>query len=91
LFVPSIPFHASLVFASKARACPCGAPFRHSPLGQAPGLDRKYYTRLKRIARDKHSSLFGLFPSVEEKSFVTLAPGVNVIKLVSFVADNEAK
>ncbi len=32
-------------------------------------------------ARYKHSSLFGLDVSYKEKSFITLTPGVNVIKL----------
>jgi hypothetical protein len=34
----------------------------------------------KLIARYKHFSLFGLVISNEEKSFITLAPGVEVIK-----------
>ncbi len=33
------------------------------------------------IARYKHSSLFGLIVSDEEKSFITLPTDVNVIKL----------
>ncbi len=39
----------------------------------------------KGIARYKHSSLFGLVISNEEKSFVTLTPGVNVTSLFFFV------
>jgi hypothetical protein len=45
----------------------------------------------KVIARYKHSSLFGLVVSDEGKKFITLTPGVNDIKLFSFVADNKAK
>jgi hypothetical protein len=37
------------------------------------GHTRKYYTRLARPARDKHSSLFGSFIIYEEKHFITLA------------------
>jgi hypothetical protein len=37
----------------------------------------------KEIARYQHSGLFGLIVSVEEKSFTTLTPGVNVATLLS--------
>ncbi len=47
------------------------------------------------IASDKRFSLFGLHhlwrSDKEKKSFKTLPPGVNVIKLFSFVTDDEAK
>ncbi len=39
---------ASLIFASKARASPSGAPFRYSILGKSPGLTLKYKNRLGR-------------------------------------------
>jgi hypothetical protein len=35
----------------------------------------------EKVARDKHSSLFYLFNSVEEKNVITLAPGIKVIKI----------
>ena len=44
----------------------------------------------KVFARCKHSSLFGLVFSNEEKKFKTLTPGVNLIKLFPFVTDDEA-
>jgi hypothetical protein len=37
------------------------APFSYSTLGKAPGLTHKHYTRLKRLFRDKRSSLFRIF------------------------------
>jgi hypothetical protein len=40
---------------------------------------------------DKHSILFGPFVIDEEKSFITSTPGINVIKLFSFIADDKAK
>jgi hypothetical protein len=40
----------------------------------------------KVIARYKHSSLFGLIVSNEEKSFITLTPGINVVEHFCFVA-----
>ncbi len=42
-------------------------------------------------ARDKRSSLLFMVISDEEKSLMTLTPGVNVMKLFSFIADDEAK
>jgi hypothetical protein len=45
---------------------------------------------VKGLARDKHSSLFILRMRGEENDLMTLTPGVNVIKLFSFVADDEA-
>jgi hypothetical protein len=38
-------------------------------------------------AREKYSSLFGLFISYEEKSFVTATPRPNVKKLFTYVKD----
>jgi hypothetical protein len=46
---------------------------------------------LPAIARYKHSSLFGLLSAMKKKSFITLTPGVNAIKLSLFVANKEAK
>jgi hypothetical protein len=40
---------------------------------------------------EKHSSLFGLFVSDKEKSFIALTSGANVINLFFFEADDEAK
>ncbi len=51
-----------ITFASNAGAYPSGATF------QAPGLIHKYMPRLKRLARDKHSSLFK-----QEKKFYGVA------------------
>ncbi len=46
----------------------------------------------KKIAREKHSSLIVPSASDEEnKRMITLQSGVNVTKLFSFIADDEAK
>ena len=45
----------------------------------------------KVIAKDKHSSLFGLIVSNEGKSFITLTPGVSFIILFLFVNDEDDK
>jgi hypothetical protein len=50
-----------------------------------PGLTRKYGTRLERLSRDKCSSLFNLFGSGEEKSFIALNTGACIIKLITAV------
>jgi hypothetical protein len=42
------------------------------------------------VARYKHCSSFGLVFCNEEKSLIPLTPVVNVIKLFSFVTDDEA-
>jgi hypothetical protein len=57
MFVLGKSFQPGLMFAGKARAFPSEAPFRCSTLWYAPGLMYKHYTRLVRLARDKHSSL----------------------------------
>jgi hypothetical protein len=38
----------------------------------------------------KHTSCFSEAAAAKKKSFITLTPGVNVIKLFSFIADDEA-
>ena len=43
---------------------------------------------MDRVSKGKYSSLLGLFVS-DEKSFIKLTPGVNVIKLFSFVTDDK--
>jgi hypothetical protein len=45
---------------------------------------------LEKQARDKRSSLFGLFVSYDEKVFKIFPPGVNDIKLFVFVAEDDA-
>ncbi len=48
--------------------------------------------RVKRLAGDKHPSLLVPFFNYEDKrSVVKMTPGVNVIKLFSFVTDEEAQ
>ncbi len=58
-------FQPSISFPSKTRAYPSGALFRSGPC--------KHYTRLKRLARDKHCSFYGTFVSYRGKSFVNVA------------------
>ncbi len=71
------------MFAGKARAYPSEASFRYSTLGQAPGLTHKHQTKLVRRLRDL---AYYKNPSItDKKSFITLAPGVNVIKPFTIV------
>ncbi len=45
---------------------------------------------MESFARDKRSSLFGLFVTDKGKLFYQIPLGVNVFKKISFIADNEA-
>ncbi len=60
-------------------------------LGKLLALPANVRLDWKVIARYKQSSLFGLIVCNGEKSFITLTPGVNVIKLFSFIPDDEAQ
>jgi hypothetical protein len=51
-------------------------------LGKLLGLPANVRLDWKMFARHKNSCLFGLIISNEEKSFITLTPGANVIKLL---------
>jgi hypothetical protein len=85
VFAPDMFFNAYLVFL-KTKAYLSGANYF-----QADDLTHKYYTSLKNLVMEKHSSLFGLFVSDKEKSFIASTSGANVIKLFFFEADDEAK
>jgi hypothetical protein len=74
-------FHSNLRDVTKARSYPSGAQVRHASLELAPDLTHKYFTKLERFARDKHSSLFCLFVSGKEKRFTVMTLAVIVIKL----------
>jgi hypothetical protein len=56
-------------------------------LGKFLVLPTNVRLNLKVIARYKNSSFFSLIISNEEKSFITLTPGDDVIKLFFFIAD----
>jgi hypothetical protein len=45
------------IFVSESGAYISETPFRCSTLGQAPCLAPKHWTKLERLARDKHTSL----------------------------------
>ncbi len=60
------------MFVGKARTYPNEAPFRCSTLGLAPGLALKQYTRLERLARDKHPGLLQKFVSYGRKKFYNI-------------------
>jgi hypothetical protein len=60
------------MFVGKAGVCPSEAPFRCSTLGQAPGFSHKYYNRMERPARDKHSCLLQTFVNYRSKNFYNL-------------------
>jgi hypothetical protein len=75
---------------SKAGARPNEAPFRQSPLGQAPGLALQILVSPGKLDRDKCSSLLGFTISDEEYKFYTIKSGLNLIKLSFFDFDETA-
>jgi hypothetical protein len=75
MLVPFKPFQPSLMFEGKSGAYPIGVPFSCSTLRWALGLSRNHWTRLEKLARNKHYSLFGPFVIQKEKRFKTLALG----------------
>jgi hypothetical protein len=72
MFVPGKPFQPGLIFVIKVRSLPqSGAPER-SFIHVGSDDTRKYWTRLERLARDKHSSLLQILINYGYKRFMTL-------------------
>jgi hypothetical protein len=78
VFLPGKQLQPSLMFVSKAKACPSKTPFRFSPLGQVPRLTHKRWPMLEKPAMDKHSSLLRTFVNYERKKVCNFGPGVKV-------------
>jgi len=49
-------------------------------LGYAPGLTRKHWTRLERLARDRHFSLFRKFVNYSHKKLYNIGPWLDRLK-----------
>jgi len=64
-------------------------PLKGTPIGLALVLPSNSKTLLEIVSKAKHSSLLGLVNSNEEKSFITLTPGVIDIKPFSIFATIE--
>ncbi len=71
VFVLGKLFEAGLIFAIKARSLSRGERLKFLTLSQ----------KLERLSRYKCSSLFVLYISKEEESFIASTLGINVIKL----------
>ncbi len=69
------------MFVGEARSLPWREAPERSFTQVGSGLTRKHYTRLERLAKDKHSSLLQKSVNYGQKSIITLAPGPKVIKL----------
>jgi hypothetical protein len=74
-----------LEFEGKARANPIGAAFNASFLGKLLVLPANVSLDWKVNARYKHSSFLASLSATKETSFITLTPGVSVIKLFTSV------
>jgi hypothetical protein len=68
------------MFAVKAGAYPSETPFRCSTLGKAPGLAHIHLTRLERLYRDKHFSVFLKVVTYGRKKFYNIDSRANVTK-----------
>ncbi len=77
MFVPGKTPQPSVMFAGKAGDYLSEAPFKRSALRYAPGLTNKHYTRLERLAGDKHSSLLRESVNYDRKKFYGTGPGVS--------------
>jgi hypothetical protein len=60
------------MFERETGACPSEVPFRCTTIGRATSLTHKYRTRMKRLAKDKHSSL--VWSIINYLIFITLDP-----------------
>jgi hypothetical protein len=71
MFVPGEPLHPSLLFVSKAEACPSPrrAPLRCSPLEQAPELTRKI---LDQTEKENVKGFLASLSAMKKKSLITL-------------------
>ncbi len=76
------------MFLDKAGAYLSQAPLSCSAVRYAPGFIHKHQTRLERLARDKYISLVRAFVNYGRKSFITLGPVPNVIKIFAAVSYN---
>ncbi len=73
MFDPGRPFHPSLFLGKSRSLSKEGAPEKRFTW-EGSGLTRKHYIRLESGARNKHSSLSGLFIIYEENCVVNATP-----------------
>ncbi len=59
-------FQHSLMFIGKCRSVTCSEATKRCFTQVGPGLTLKYYTRLERLTKNKHSSLLDPLKSYEE-------------------------
>ncbi len=78
MFVTGQPFLPFLIYVGKARAQGEAPEWLFTEVGS--GLTCKHLTRLEMLAMDNH---YSLLPKIVNylKRYVTLASGVNIIKL----------
>ncbi len=74
MFVPGKLFQPNLMFVGKARGLPkSGSPQRCFNL-VGPGLASKHWTRLERLAKDKHSSVLRRSVNYGHNKFYSTGP-----------------
>jgi hypothetical protein len=82
-FCPGKPFQPKPITANKAKRIPV--------LDSSLTLNANFRLSWKGLPRTNTLAYLTSLSSTKKKVFVTLTPGVNVIKLFFFIADDEAK
>ncbi len=77
----AITFQSSLTLLETPGAYPRRKHLKGLPIGFALALPSNSKTRLEGVSRGKPSSYWASSSVMKEKSFITLTPGPNVIKL----------
>ena len=77
----AITFQPSLTIVGNTRSLPKKKALKDAPIGFALVLPSNSKTYLKGFPRANHLAYWALSSVKKEKSFITLTPGANVIKL----------
>jgi hypothetical protein len=83
----TITFQSSLTFAGNTRSLPKEKALQLGLLWPCPQILRPDW---KRFQRANALTYWASSSVTKEKSFITLTPGVKVIKRFSFITDNKA-
>ncbi len=89
-FVPSNPFHPSLMFSGEDGAYSSEAPFRCSTLGQALALPANIRLGWKGLPENKRSSLLWKVITYSCKKFYNIGPWCQSFEYI-FVSGKEVK
>ena len=91
MFYLAIALQSSLTFAGNTRSLPKKEASERSSNWVCSGLAHKLRPDQKGFPRTNALAYLASLSATKKNVFTKLAPGVNVIKLFSFVADDKAK